>query len=217
MSATIKQSLLDQLDNKSARVAILGLGYVGLPLAVVFAEAGFKVTGIDPDLAQSRYDLPRREPYPGCAHSSKSPGWLALGQADSHQRFFCVAAGGCRQHLCAHPAAQDRRPRSVFHPQCDQRTGEIYASRHGGRAGIDHLSGHNPRRSCCQSWVKKKVWSWRETFSWLSRPNGLTPGAKDWTTINTPKVIGGITADLHRGSRCLVCTGFADGCAGLLC
>ena len=49
MSATNKQSLLDQLDNKAASVAILGLGYVGLPLAVVFAEAGFNVTGIDPD------------------------------------------------------------------------------------------------------------------------------------------------------------------------
>jgi len=42
------QELIKKLENKSARVAILGLGYVGLPLAVVFAEAGFKVTGIDP-------------------------------------------------------------------------------------------------------------------------------------------------------------------------
>ena len=49
MSATTMHSLLDQLENKSARVAILGLGYVGLPLAVVFSEAGFDVIGIDPD------------------------------------------------------------------------------------------------------------------------------------------------------------------------
>src|SRR5215510_859680 len=45
----IKEDLIKKLKNKEARVAILGLGYVGLPLAVVFAEAGFKVTGIDPD------------------------------------------------------------------------------------------------------------------------------------------------------------------------
>ena len=31
------QELIKKLENKSARVAILGLGYVGLPLAVVFA------------------------------------------------------------------------------------------------------------------------------------------------------------------------------------
>ncbi|HQU36999.1 MAG TPA: 3-hydroxyacyl-CoA dehydrogenase NAD-binding domain-containing protein, partial [Anaerolineales bacterium] len=44
-----KSVMISILKNKNARVAILGLGYVGLPLAVVFAEAGFKVTGIDPD------------------------------------------------------------------------------------------------------------------------------------------------------------------------
>src|SRR5262245_23351583 len=47
--ANTKDTLLKKLQDKTANVAILGLGYVGLPLAVVFAEAGFKVTGIDPD------------------------------------------------------------------------------------------------------------------------------------------------------------------------
>jgi UDP-N-acetyl-D-glucosamine dehydrogenase len=44
-----KETLIKNLKDKKARVAILGLGYVGLPLAVVFGEAGFNVTGIDPD------------------------------------------------------------------------------------------------------------------------------------------------------------------------
>jgi len=44
-----KETLIEKLRSKEAKVAILGLGYVGLPLAVVFAEAGFHVTGIDPD------------------------------------------------------------------------------------------------------------------------------------------------------------------------
>src|SRR3970040_394324 len=46
---SIKETLIESLKEKKARVGILGLGYVGLPLAVVFAEAGFRVTGIDPD------------------------------------------------------------------------------------------------------------------------------------------------------------------------
>ena len=46
---TTKEALLNKLKNKEARMAVLGLGYVGLPLAVVFAEAGFNVIGIDPD------------------------------------------------------------------------------------------------------------------------------------------------------------------------
>ena len=44
-----KETLIEDLKTKQAHVGILGLGYVGLPLAVVFAEAGFHVTGIDPD------------------------------------------------------------------------------------------------------------------------------------------------------------------------
>src|SRR5512137_2414668 len=44
-----KDDLIKSLKEKNAKVAILGLGYVGLPLAVVFGEAGFHVTGVDPD------------------------------------------------------------------------------------------------------------------------------------------------------------------------
>ena len=39
--------LIDKFRTREARVAIIGLGYVGLPLAVAFAEAGFRVVGID--------------------------------------------------------------------------------------------------------------------------------------------------------------------------
>src|ERR1700729_1169886 len=39
--------LTEKIANRTARVGIVGLGYVGLPLAVEFAKAGFQVTGID--------------------------------------------------------------------------------------------------------------------------------------------------------------------------
>jgi len=41
--------LEEKIKSKSARIAVMGLGYVGLPLAVEFARAGFKVIGIDTD------------------------------------------------------------------------------------------------------------------------------------------------------------------------
>lgn len=40
-------TLMQRLNNREARIGIIGLGYVGLPLAVEFAEAGFTVVGID--------------------------------------------------------------------------------------------------------------------------------------------------------------------------
>ena len=41
------ETLSAKIPNRTARVGIVGLGYVGLPLAVEFAKAGFTVTGID--------------------------------------------------------------------------------------------------------------------------------------------------------------------------
>jgi len=42
-----KVTLLNKFGSRSAHVCILGLGYVGLPLAVEFARGGLTVTGID--------------------------------------------------------------------------------------------------------------------------------------------------------------------------
>ncbi len=44
-----KQDLLQKISDREARIGIVGLGYVGLPLAVEFAESGFRVTGVDVD------------------------------------------------------------------------------------------------------------------------------------------------------------------------
>src|SRR5260370_28371735 len=44
---TAAEILEERIANRTARVGIIGLGYVGLPLAVEFAKAGFTVTGID--------------------------------------------------------------------------------------------------------------------------------------------------------------------------
>jgi len=41
------QELKEKIETHSAHVGVVGLGYVGLPVAVAFARAGFHVTGID--------------------------------------------------------------------------------------------------------------------------------------------------------------------------
>src|SRR5689334_8908221 len=44
---SVKKALLEKIENRSARIGVIGLGYVGLPLAVEFARAGFEVLGFD--------------------------------------------------------------------------------------------------------------------------------------------------------------------------
>lgn len=61
-SRRIVEKLIHKLVNKEATLGVLGLGYVGLPLAVSYAQAGFKVVGFDLD--QSKVDaLSRGESY----------------------------------------------------------------------------------------------------------------------------------------------------------
>lgn len=48
-SPDISRTLLSSIENKSAKAGVIGLGYVGLPLAMTVAKAGFKVVGFDID------------------------------------------------------------------------------------------------------------------------------------------------------------------------
>ncbi len=43
----LKKDLITKLENKTAKLGVVGLGYVGLPLAVEKAKAGFEVIGFD--------------------------------------------------------------------------------------------------------------------------------------------------------------------------
>jgi UDP-N-acetyl-D-glucosamine dehydrogenase len=52
VSVDVHATLKSKIENRLAHVAIIGLGYVGLPLAVEFGQAGFSVLGIDVDEAK---------------------------------------------------------------------------------------------------------------------------------------------------------------------
>ena len=47
LAAPAAEALAEKIRSRTARVGVVGLGYVGLPLAVEYAEAGYHVTGID--------------------------------------------------------------------------------------------------------------------------------------------------------------------------
>src|SRR5580765_7464189 len=49
MTSQFQDNLLERIRTRQARIGVIGLGYVGLPLAVEFASQGFDVTGFDVD------------------------------------------------------------------------------------------------------------------------------------------------------------------------
>ncbi|HMV49925.1 MAG TPA: NAD(P)-binding domain-containing protein [Blastocatellia bacterium] len=60
--ANHKHTLLDKIASRTARVGVIGLGYVGLPLVVEFAGSGFESTGFEVD-ARKADALNRGESY----------------------------------------------------------------------------------------------------------------------------------------------------------
>ena len=65
---------LERIRARTARVGVIGLGYVGLPLAVEFAHAGFDVTGFDVDAGQERDQINGGRSYiPDVAAGAISP------------------------------------------------------------------------------------------------------------------------------------------------
>src|SRR3954452_22908128 len=63
-AGTLAEQLLARLETRTARVAVVGLGYVGLPLAETFAWGGYPVLGFDVDTEQVA-KLLRGESYIG--------------------------------------------------------------------------------------------------------------------------------------------------------
>ena len=83
--------MLRQIASRRAKVGVIGLGYVGLPLALTAARAGFPVLGFDIDEASVAAAQPRRE-----LHQAHRRGRHPLG--DRGQRFEATAdfAGSAR-------------------------------------------------------------------------------------------------------------------------
>src|SRR3974390_3759331 len=88
-STSTIEALKNKIEAKTARVGIVGLGYVGLPLAVEFAKAGFHVTGID--LQQSRVDrLMKGESYVQDVPSAEVAQLVKSGKFDATTDFSIV-------------------------------------------------------------------------------------------------------------------------------
>ncbi len=191
MSTESQQVLMEKFKNRTANIAILGMGYVGLPLAVVFAEAGFQVTGVDP--VQEKVDaLNRGESYiidiPGEQVKAlvergllkATSDYSVLQQADAVSicvptplrktgdpdlSFIVSAAEGLAPY--AHPGMVIVLESSTYPGTTRELVLPVLCDKPDLRIGKNIFLAFSPER--------------------------VDPGRTDWTTYNTPKVVGGIT------------------------
>ena len=81
----MKQDLINKLKDKTAIIGIVGLGYVGIPLAIRYAEVGYKVIGfdIDPEKAEK---IQQAKPTSNTSRMKLSK--VLLGKASKQRQIF---------------------------------------------------------------------------------------------------------------------------------
>ncbi len=188
---TIQEQLSKKLNDHSARVAILGLGYVGLPLAVVFAEAGFSVIGIDPD--KRKVDTIQR----GDSHIQDIPAeqvnrLVAAGKLEATTDFSVLKDADAVSICVPTPLRKTGDPDLSF---IISATDELEKYMHPGMVVVLESTTYpgTTREILLPRLGEAKGLTAGQDFFLAFSPERVDPGREDWTTLNTPKVIGGIT------------------------
>lgn len=191
MTDQIKEKLMQQLIDRTAVVAVVGLGYVGLPLAVVFGNAGFKVVGIDLD--KNKVDqLNKGDSYIQDVPTADVKRLLDAGLLTATTDFSVLRDVQAVSICVPTPLKKTGDPDLSF---IISATDELAKYVHPGMAITLESTTYPgttrelilPRLSeCCDLTAG-------EDFFLAFSPERVDPGRKDWTTYNTPKVVGGVT------------------------
>jgi UDP-N-acetyl-D-glucosamine dehydrogenase len=186
-----KDALLKQIKDKTARIAILGLGYVGLPLAVVFGEAGFKVTGIDPD--KRKVDsVNKGVSYIPDVKTEKLAELVSAGKLKATTDFSVLKEIDAASICVPTPLRQTGDPDMSFIMSA---TEELAKYMHKGMVIVLESSTYpgTTREVLLPMLGESNGLKVGEDWFLAFSPERVDPGRKDFTTLNTPKVVGGIT------------------------
>jgi UDP-N-acetyl-D-glucosamine dehydrogenase len=186
-----KDSLIKDLKDKKARVAILGLGYVGLPLAVVFGEAGFNVTGIDPD-ARKVDALNNGVSYIPDVKTEAVSVLVRSGHLKATTDFSVLKDIDAVSICVPTPLRKTGDPDMSFILSA---TEELAKYVHKDMVIVLESTTYpgTTREVVLPILTEKSGLKVGEDIFVAFSPERVDPGREDWTTINTPKVIGGIT------------------------
>ena len=186
-----KETLIKKLKEKEARVAILGLGYVGLPLAIVFAEAGFKVTGVDPD-SRKVDSLKKSISYIPDVKTADVEKFVKSGHLMATTDFSVLKDMDAVSICVPTPLRQTGDPDMSF---IISATEELAKYIHKGVVVVLQSTTYpgTTRELLLPKLGTEHGLKVGEDWFLAFSPERVDPGREDYTTKNTPKVMGGIT------------------------
>src|SRR6516162_7289647 len=190
--------------SQSFDVAVIGAGYVGIPHAAAFAEAGCSVLIVDvvPELVER---LNRGESHIEDVSSERLAPLVESGQLRATTDYGEVA--GCEAVVIAVPTplSRHREPDlSIVESAARSLAGVL---RKGQLVVLESTTWPGTTRELLQPIFETSGLTAGVDFHLAFAPERVDPGRTDWTTKTTPKVVGGITpactaaaAALYRGA-----------------
>jgi UDP-N-acetyl-D-glucosamine dehydrogenase len=190
---SIKETLIEDLRSKKAHIGILGLGYVGLPLAVVFAEAGFHVTGIDPDVRKVDC-LNQGVSYIPDVKTEAVAKLVKSGHLTATTDFSVLKELNAVSICVPTPLRKTGDPDMSYILSA---TDELAKYMHKGMVIVLESTTYpgTTREVLLPKLGDEQGLTVGEDWFLAFSPERVDPGREDFTTINTPKVMGGITEE----------------------
>ena len=189
------QSLHAAIQDKSARIGIIGLGYVGLPLANAFINAGFTVLGFDVD--QAKVDrLAAGESYIKHISSETVSGWLSAGQFEATSDQTRMGEADALLICVPTPLSESRGPDLQY----VEGTARAIAAalRPGQLVVLESTTYPTTTRDVVLPLLAESGLAVGSDYFLAYSPEREDPGNPDYSAAGIPKVVGGIDEPSNR-------------------
>ena len=188
--ATAQKVLEEKIKARTARVGIIGLGYVGLPLAVEFAKAGFSVTGID--VQESKVArLNAGESYVQDVTGNALRPLVESGKFHATTDFSAVAGLDTINIAVPTPLRKTKDPDMSYIVSACQETAKYFGP--GKLVILESTTYPGTTDELVLPMLERPGLKVGEDFFLCFSPERVDPGNARYQTANIPKVVGGIT------------------------
>lgn len=189
----MKEELLEKINNRSAKIGVVGLGYVGLPLAVEKAKAGYKVTGFD--IQEKKVGLVNNAiNYIGDILDRDLEAVVDSGMLHATSDFSFISDIDCVAICVPTPLDRNKQP-DVSYVKAS--AGDIADHLHKGMLVVLESTTYP---GTTEELVRPILEEGSglvcgKDFYLAFSPERVDPGNRLYKTKNTPKVVGGIGKD----------------------
>jgi len=189
-SDAVAAELKEKICAKSAVVSVIGLGYVGLPLAVEKAKVGFKVLGVEqnPERADK---VNRGENYIGDVKDEELKDIVQKGLLTASTSFDCLTEADVIIICVPTPLTENYDPDISYIVSVCREIGPRL--RQGQLVTLESTTYPGTTEDLILPLLQKSGLLAGEDFFLAFSPERVDPGNKRFTTKNTSKVVGGVT------------------------